>query len=476
MTAITTREPIHNVDAEAAVISALLNNGRRIDRIPDLGPGHFYVTKHQRIFEAIRAVADGGEKSIVQRVAVWLGERDWLIPIGNYSELSRLRCLVHPGDDVAETAAVLRDLDRKRRLVDTLVEQHARIYADLTLTPSQIAATTMDAVSKLVVDERTTMRNRADVATELQIKLKEQWAGKRDPWGLSIHRDFPRLNSRLGGFKIGGVYVIAGETSAGKSVKGQQFLNGVAGSTYDGERCGVADFTLEMTTEEVTQRDVCTLAGVSDREVRTGCEEICDAEGTPMSGNRLHPDVMARIDEAFKNLRGDGSFEIDTKTHSITSTLRAAVRRAKTRLAARGYRLRMISFDHAGLAKHEGRAQQTQQIEDDCAEFKRICVEEEVAGLFLCQLNREGSKADRPPMVTDLKGSSAIEQIATGVLLIDRLDQRETDPDVKARILGKTNLIVAKLRDGARGTVPMHLVAPHFYFTEQVPDYGADAR
>jgi hypothetical protein len=113
------REPVlpHDVDAEAAVLSAVMLEGARLAEVPGLRPEYFYAESHRRIFEAIRGLAGEGRGIDVVQVATWLREHDRLAQVGGMAYLTEVLNAAPAVHHVADYASTVHARWRARQLV-----------------------------------------------------------------------------------------------------------------------------------------------------------------------------------------------------------------------------------------------------------------------------------------------------------------------------------------------------------------------
>lgn len=104
------------------------------------------------------------------------------------------------------------------------------------------------------------------------------------------------------------------------------------------------------------------------------------------------------------------------------------------------------------------------QIGKTCRAIKQVAEECNIPVVCLAQLNRENqNRTDTTPRLSDLKGSGDIEQAADVIILLDRLDEDDS------LAYHRVNLIVAKNRNGPRGTIETEYDRKHVRFIDKVP-------
>jgi replicative DNA helicase len=202
----------------------------------------------------------------------------------------------------------------------------------------------------------------------------------------------------------------------------------------------VAVFSLEMSSQQLVQRLLCSRAKVDLQRVRNG-----------FLSERDFPSLTA----AAAKLAAAKMFIDDTPGLSIME-LRAKARRMKSQ-----YDVRLIVIDYLQLLRSTSRrAQDNRQLEisEISGGIKALAKELDLPIIVVAQLNRQPdtrAKEGGRPRLSDLRESGSIEQDADVVGLLVRPEYYETDDDAKQEKAGEAELIVAKQRNGPTGDVPL---------------------
>ena len=197
-------------------------------------------------------------------------------------------------------------------------------------------------------------------------------------------------------------------------------------------------FSLEMSHLELTQRLVSMDARVDSSHLRNG--KVSDADWN-------------RITRSLGRL-GDADLWIDDNANLTVMELRAKARRLKSEL---GGSLGLIVVDYLQLMSGPGRAENRQtEIAEISRGLKVLAREIDTPVLALSQLSRSlEQRADKRPMLSDLRESGSIEQDADVVLFLYRPEVYE-GPESENR--GKAELIIGKQRNGPTGTVNLTFI------------------
>jgi replicative DNA helicase len=200
----------------------------------------------------------------------------------------------------------------------------------------------------------------------------------------------------------------------------------------------VAVFSLEMSSQQLVQRLLCSRAKVDLQHVRKG-----------FLLERDFPNLTA----AASQLAAAKMFIDDTPGLTVTE-LRAKARRMKSQ-----YAIELIVIDYLQLLRSMSRrAQDNRQLEisEISGGIKALAKELNLPIIVIAQLNRQpDTREGGRPRLSDLRESGSIEQDADLVGLLVRSDYYETDDDAKNDIASEAELIIAKQRNGPTGDVPL---------------------
>jgi replicative DNA helicase len=202
----------------------------------------------------------------------------------------------------------------------------------------------------------------------------------------------------------------------------------------------VAVFSLEMSSQQLVQRILCSRAKVDLQRVRNG-----------FLSERDFPNLTA----AASQVAAAKMFIDDTPGLSVTE-MRAKARRLKSQ-----HDIQLIVIDYLQLLRSMSRrAQDNRQLEisEISAGVKALAKELNLPIIVIAQLNRQPdarAKEGGRPRLSDLRESGSIEQDADLVGLLVRPDYYETDDETKQERAGEAELIIAKQRNGPTGDVPL---------------------
>lgn len=436
MSSLDTTLP-HNLDAERAVLGALLLDGRRWVEAGDLlAPVDFYRDAHQALFEAMLRLGRRGTSIELVTLTEALGPSG-LERVGGAAYISRLveglprsTSLPHYARIVARHAQA-RDLHRvARELMAGVMDADA----DLDAVQETAEAGLRAAHTKGAGDGFVT----GTVAADRMLRRVEAWQEADSLAGLST--GFPSVDASTLGLHRTELVVVAGRPGMGKSAIAGQMA---AHAALDSGQV-VAWFTLEMEVEEVTTRIAAARAGISYRKLMKG---------------HADPGDLLQLEAQAQAISDSGLYIDDAHDRNV-----AQIRRACRLLHAK-HPLGLVVIDYLTLMdgvpgeRHDSR---TREVGSWAKRLKGLAKELRVPVVLCCQLNREVEKGNtkRPPRpkLKDLRDSGEIEQAANTVLFVHH--------DPADGYVRPAEVIVAKQRHGPVGPVHMKFNGPLVRFEE----------
>ncbi len=250
--------------------------------------------------------------------------------------------------------------------------------------------------------------------------------------GPEISSGLRDLDRAIIGLRPGKMGVIAARPSMGKTALASTIRRSVLQQGY-----GVIEFALEMSAEELLERELAFQAGLNLRKV--------------LSAKEITTDELARVGAA-RGALVSGRWFIDDRTYSIAGMRRRA-RIVAGRMLRSDIKVGCIIIDYLQLAEDngEGREQSIAAISRGC---KFLAKELECTVLALSQLNRSCEyREDRRPLMSDLRESGSIEQDADWVGFVYR--EHMYDNSFPAE---ETEFIIRKHRSGPTGTIRLAYV------------------
>ena len=475
----------HNVEAEAALLGALMIDNRLVEDVQlRLKPFHFFEPLHGRIYEAILRMTDGnrianpvtlrplfesdeaikevgGPAYLAQLTgsgAAVIGARDFA---GQIYDLALLRALIGVGRDLVEGAldtseeiAPLAQIERAETELYKVAEEggaegRAKSFSEAASQAVQMAEKALNSGGHLS--------------------------------GLTTGLD--NLNAKIGGLHNSDLLIVAGRPGMGKSALGtnmafasaQRFLRDAEDGIEAAKSAGapVVIFSLEMSADQLATRILAERSGISSEALRTG---------------RISQQDFRELARAAAELQSLPLYIDDTPGLTIAA-LRTRARRLK-----RQKNVGLVVVDYLQLLQGTGRSSndnRVNEISEISRGLKQLAKELDVPVIALSQLSRAvEQREDKRPQLSDLRESGSIEQDADMVLFIYREDYylaNKQPPDDHAdfpkwkedmeRAYGTAEVIVAKQRHGSTGKVRLKFESRITRFSDLADDaYLPEAR
>ena len=447
------RVPPHDLDAEAAVLSAVMLDSSALDKILEfLKPEHFYSEAHRRIFEAAMELKSVGQPVDIVQVGTWLKNRDRIGQIGGMPYLTEILNAAPAVANVASYGRTIHEKYRVRQLIATCQRVSAQGYLDYGEAQSFIDNAEQSVYQIARTPESSSVERLLDVMKKSFKALTD--AMQRGDRITGVASGFERYDRLTAGLHPGDLTIVAARPGMGKtsfvlnvatnvaSPKGREAAADPS-QRWEEQGVGVAVFSLEMPREQIANRMVCSEGKVDVGKLRQGF---------------LNPQDWSRLTQAASYLGSLPIWVDDSSSLSILE-LRAKVRRLQAefdRVDDTGKKTRKIGLvivDYLQLMKgREGAQSREQEISEISRGLKALAKELYLPVVALSQLNRAvetRSDKSKRPQLSDLRESGAIEQDADNIVFIYRDEyynkEATTEPNV-------AELIIAKQRNGPTGT------------------------
>jgi replicative DNA helicase len=425
---MTDRVPPHDLDAEAAVISAAMLDRAAIDAAGELvKPTHFYSNANRRVFEAIIELATRNEPVDVVTVAGYLRDRDRLNEVGGTPYLAQLVDSVPAVANVESYANIVVRKARMRELIVTCQRVAAEGYGPVSDVDAFI-----DEAERTIfqISQRDERRETAPMEVVMRESYLAMRAAEARDGMVELSTGILDLDKKIGGLGRGRLTIIAARPGMGKTSLATGIAENIAAT---GKPACV--FSLEMPRAQLGMRMACSRANASVFRGLNG-----------WLNDRERCDVLRAKDELKR-------FPIWIDDTPALTLMRM---RSKARaVAARaGKPLALVVVDYLQLMGGSG-ATRDRELSAITGGMKQLSKELNCAVLLLSQLNREvENEKDKRPRLHHLRESGGIEQDADDVIFIYRDDNYHADSPDK----GKAELIVAKQRNGPTGVVKVQFL------------------
>jgi len=433
------RKPPQALDAEAAVLGAILTDQEALPRVINiLKPEHFYSHAHRLVYEAILNLFEHKKPYDIITVADELRRMKELESIGGLPFLSALQETVVTIANCEEHSRLVLEKAIQRQLIQTATEIVQDAY-DEGKTPEELLE---QAESKIFQLRQAGERRGFTLVRERLLEEMDriEQARTRKQHITGVETGFVELDNLTSGFQAGDFIIIAGRPGMGKTAFALNIA--VNTSTRVSKPVPVAIFSLEMSTESLIQRLICAEARVTLNQLRRG---------------DLNNPEYARIAAAVGRL-SEAKLYIDDSAALNALEIRARARRLKADHADLG----LVIIDYLQLMEpHTGRRREysrQQEITEISRALKAMAKELNVPVIALSQLSRAPDRReDKKPLLSDLRESGALEQDADVVLFLYRKAEylkKEWD-NLSEEDKRDTDLIIAKHRNGPTGSIKL---------------------
>ncbi len=437
------RTPPHSVEAEQGVLGSMLISPRETiaECVEKINGEYFYVPAHRTIYDVLVELWNAGQAIDLITFTQVLRDRNILDSVGGAAAVTNLFTFVPTSANVQYYLEIVRDKYILRQIISAATESVRRAYEEQDEVDSLL-----DEVEQKIFDvgedrfkgQMLSMKDHAMQAIETIEKLYER---KGSITGISTgFVEFDRMTS---GLHPSEMVVIAARPSMGKTALAMNIAEFVAIS----EKLPVAVFSLEMSSQQLVQRMLCSRARVNLQRVRDG-----------FLGERDFPSLTA----AASKLAEAKIFIDDSASLSILE-LRAKARRLKAQQD-----VSLIIVDYLQLLRSTSRrAQDNRQLEisEISAGLKALAKELKIPVIVVAQLNRQPEqRTGGKPRLSDLRESGSIEQDADLVGLLVRPELYEEDEEARVEKAGEAELIIAKQRNGPVGEIPLTFLKEYTRF------------
>jgi replicative DNA helicase len=484
------RSPPQNIDAEKALLGAIMMNNRSYEKVSDfLLPTHFSDPVNARIYESMIKLIEQGHQANPVTLKTYLERDEVIIAAGGMQYIAALAGSVVTIINTADYGKLIYDLHLRRELIalgDDIVNDAFDVLPDET------------AINQIESAEQRLFNLAADGATEGGFQSFEravvtalnmaEAAHRREGALAGVTTGLVDLDRKLGGLHESDLLILAGRPSMGKTALATTMTFNAAQyyattDNPDDRGKAVAFFSLEMSAEQLATRILSERARVSSHEIRTG---------------KLSNENFAQLVGASQELN-DLPMYIDDTPAVTVSTIRTRCRRL-ARQPRKGMapdptrnNLGLIVIDYLQLiaaSKTERSENRVQEISSITRGLKALAKELNVPVIALSQLSRAvEQREDKRPQLSDLRESGSIEQDADVVMFVFREQyyleraepsQRPEESDEKyhervlkwqqscerAHNIGE--VIVAKQRHGPIGTVRLHFEPNFTHFSDHI--------
>lgn len=417
----------YSIEAEKSVLGGIfLKQDALEDLVEILGPGDFYKLVHQYIYESMLECYNAGKAIDPVILIDRLKKKNKFEEIGGEDVFYDIIASVPTAANVVNYAKIVKEKALLRNLMNIgsqIVEMAQEGYEEVE--------TILDKAESLIFKVSETKENKDVVllkelvGPELE-RLEVVVKNKGVTTGISS--GFKSFDNMTSGFHDSDLVILAARPSMGKTA----FVLNLALHAALEQQRGVLVFSLEMSNSQIFQRLLAIESKIPISKIRNGFIDEREWGQLGLASGRL----------------ANSNIQIADVPNVTVLEIRAIARRAK----AAG-KLDMILIDYLQLIKGSSRGDNRQQeVSDISRALKGIARELNVPVIALSQLSRAPEqRADRRPMLSDLRDSGAIEQDADMVMFLYRDEYYNEDSEFK----GIAEVIIGKQRNGPVGALKL---------------------
>jgi replicative DNA helicase len=432
-----------SVDAEKTILGAiLLDNAAHSEAAEKLEADDFSLDSHRRIFLRMSELMNEQRAVDIVTLSHELGRYKEVEAVGGVAYLASLTEGLPRRPVIEEYIKIVKDKSLLRRLMAICSAAIARA-ADQSETALEVIGAAEEEL--LRVSERGVtggFQSLDQIVANSFGTIDNLYKQGREITGLAT--DFYEFDKMTSGLQKGELVIIAARPSMGKTALAINICQNAAvnhGAT-------VAVFSLEMSKESLLRRMLASQAWVDQRALQTGF---------------IRGEDHDKLQKALEDLVESHLF-IDDSAGVSLAEMRAKARRlkqisGKLDLVMVDYlQLMSATLPSAGGKRYENRTQEVSAISRG---LKALAKELDVPVVALSQLSRASERRgdDKRPMLSDLRESGSIEQDADVVAFIHREAYYNRDEEMSDAEKAKSEIIIAKQRNGPTGTVHLNFIS-----------------
>ena len=443
-TTLTLERPLpHNLEAERSILGAILLDNQSINTaIEKIRPQDFFHDGHRRIFERMINLNEAHHAIDLVTLTEDMGRAGELEGAGGHAYLAQLMDGMPRVSNMEHYARIVKEKALLRNLI------HAAHHIEQTALEAEEDADALldraeSSIFQLAEDRiRSGFIGVKELVKESYPRLERILTEGHRLTGIST--GYEQLDNLTAGLQPSELIIIAARPSMGKTALALNIAENVAVR----QSLPVGIFSLEMSKESLLLRLLASHARIDAHKFRTG---------------HINRGDMQEISTSL-GILAESPLWIDDSASSTVVEMGAKARRLKSDKG-----LSMVVVDYLQLMTARGRfGNRNEEVSSISRGLKGLAKELKVPVVVLSQLTRAPERDDRRPQLADLRESGAIEQDADVVMFINRPNFYKSDLPEDER--AKTELIIAKQRNGPTDTLKYVFLNKFTRFEEQAPE------
>lgn len=441
MDTIGTKIPPNSKEAEMAVLGSMMLDKSAISKVIEiLDQNSFYYEAHKLIYQALIGLYDNSKEVDILTVTEELNKRQVLDKVGGSYYIAELNSVTPTSANVEFYARIVQEKHLKRLLINTAGRILTDAYSETTDALEEIDKAEreiFDIAEKRIIKSYKSLKELSHKTLSIITNLLD----KGKPGITGVPTGLTRLDEYLGGFQKSDFIVIAGRPSMGKTALGLSIARNI-GLFYNQP---VAFFSLEMSATQLVIRLISAEAKINQHDIRTG---------------KLSHSQYNRIVDVLGNLSQAKIFIDDSPSMTLLE-LRAKCRRLKME-----HNIELVIIDYLQLIHPPKAESREREISIISRSLKQLAKELDIPIVALAQLNRlVETRADKRPMLSDLRESGSIEQDSDVVMFVTRPEYYKiTTYEDGTSTENTAEVIIGKQRNGPVGTVRLRYIKDYAKF------------
>src|SRR5580693_3304543 len=474
----TFRSAPHNIEAEQALLGAILVNNEALYRVSDfLEPVHFFEPIHQQIYDHARSLIRTGKLASPITLKTFLPADIDIAGLTVAQYLARLAAEATTIINAADYGRAVYDLAIRRDLIGIGEDMVNMAFdAPVDFAPrEQIEDAERRLYELAEIGRYGGGFQRFETALTTALEMAAH-AYQRDGKLSGLATELKDLDAKMGGLQKSDLIIVAGRPGMGKTALATNIAYNIARSWRGEVRADghietanggiVGFFSLEMSAEQLATRIISEQTGIPSSTIRRG--------GIVQRDFDKLKDVTVELQHVPLFLDETGGLSI--------AQLAARARRLKRQKG-----LDLLVIDYIQLlqgSSRRGQENRVQEVTEITTNLKALAKELNVPIMALSQLSRQvENRDDKRPQLSDLRESGSIEQDADVVLFVYReeyylmvKEPRVGTPEHEKwmgemeQAHGKAEIIIGKQRHGPTGTVEVQFEADVTRFSDLAQD------
>jgi replicative DNA helicase len=453
-------ESLYNLAFERSVLSSIIFDPSQFDEFESvLSAEDFYLSAHQEIYRAMLSLSHRDlpiDEEFIKKELSGKGQFD-----------ERVMVEILTANPIANTKAYVQEIKDKsiKRNLLTLTTEIKRVTLEEDLVGSDVVDMVEKKLYEITQSSQANDFKDAPTITDETMAYIEEMKARGDAVLVGVDTGYAELNKMTTGFGKGDLVIIAARPAMGKT---SFALNMVQNLLDKGK--GVAFFSLEMPSEQLMLRLLSVQTSIQLQRLRVG---------------DMNPQEYKQLNDAVDKMRHSKLFVDDHGSINIHQ-LRSKLRKLKSRHPE----IELAVIDYLQIMNGTGGKDRHLEVSEISRGLKMLARELGIPIVALSQLNRSlESRADKRPMLSDIRESGSIEQDADIILFVYRNDvylyKEEKEREKEAIASGKefiskyvekeeeeAEIIIGKQRNGPTGHVKLMFQKKFTRFVDR-PTFGA---